>query len=262
VRAQDISSWEFSLDGEDSGPAPEPPQDCISIGVDIIGQNDNNYNQLAKACAGRFKEGRYLDFGRQDLKSSFNRAADVICLVSHGYADPVLTDNSGLLLTSPKGFGTEIQETLHYGQTFKFRDLPLSDLPSQIQPSERYSSGPKEAELMTIREVKLFMETQAQLVMLLGCSSASGQVLSGDSFGSLAYQWLQAGAASVLGHQWEADFGFVSAWTPIFLDHWIHKRQPKAIAMRESIRQAIQQYPRPEEALQIWGAVTLLGDWL
>ncbi len=261
VRAQDVSSWEFSLDGEDSGTTPKPPQECISIGVDIIGQNDDNYNQLAKACAGHFKNGRYIGY-RQNLQSSYNRSADVICLVCHGYADAVLPKNSGLLLTSHKGVGNEITEILHYGQPFHFRNLPLSDLPPQIQPSEKYSTGREKAELMTLLEVKLFMETQAQLVMLLGCSTAAGQVLSGDSFGSLAYQWLQAGAASVLGHQWEADFGFVSAWTPIFLNHWIRKRQPKAIAMRESIRQAIQQYPYPEETLQIWGAVTLLGDWL
>lgn len=262
ARAQDVSSWEFSLDGEANGTAPALPEVCISIGVDIIGQNDDNFNQLAKDCAERFKNGRYLVFGRQSLKSSYNRSVDVICLVCHGYADAALPNNSGLLLTSPKGFGTEITEILHFGQPFHFRDLPLSDLPPQIQPSKKYSTGREEAELITILEVKLFMETQAQLVMLLGCSTAAGQVLSGDSFGSLAYQWLQAGAASVLGHQWEADFGFVAAWTPIFLDHWIRKRQPKAIAMRESIRQAIQQYPHPEEALQIWGAVTLLGDWL
>jgi CHAT domain-containing protein len=262
VRTQDVSSWEFSLDGEESGNAPDPPQECISVGMDIIGQNDENYRQLAKACAGHFKNGRYTTFGRMDLKVPYSRIADVICLVCHGYVDVTLPNNSGLLLASPKTIRNETAQVLHYGQKFYFRDLPLSDLPWQIQPSEKYATMGGKAELMSLLEVKLFMEIQAQLVMLLGCSTAAGQVLSGDSFGSLAYQWLQAGAASVLGHQWEADFGFVSAWTPIFLDHWIHKRQPKAIAMRESIRQVIQQYPHPEEALQIWGAVTLMGDWL
>jgi CHAT domain-containing protein len=174
----------------------------------------------------------------------------------------VYPDNSGLLLASPKGFGSEIKQRLHYGEVYRFRDLPLRDMPPQIQLNQQYEQGRQDAEMMTIREVKLFLETRAQLVMLLGCSTAAGQVLSGDNYGSLAYQWLQAGAASVIAHQWEADFRFVSDWTPRFLNHWLSQRQPKAIAVRESLKEVIQTLSSPADTLQIWGAVTLLGDWL
>jgi CHAT domain-containing protein len=186
----------------------------------------------------------------------------VICLVCHGYADIFAPENSGLLLRSPRGFGTEVTLLLHYGVPYHFRDLPLSYIPPQIQPSEKYDIGPEEAELMTVGEVKIFVETQAQLVMLLGCSTAAGQILSGDVFGSLAYQWLAAGAASVLAHQWEADLKFVSQWIPLFMDNWINKRQPKAIAVRESLKQLVEQSQNPDEILHLWGAITLLGDWL
>jgi hypothetical protein len=182
-------------------------------------------------------DGKYLDFGRQDLKSRIYRDADVVCLVCHGYVDVFAPDNSGLLLRSPRGFGTEVTLLLHHGAPYRFRDLPLRYIPPQIQPSEKYDIGSEEAELMTVGEVKIFFETQAQLVMLLGCSTAAAQILSGDIFGSLAYQWLGAGAASVLAHQWEADLTFVSEW----------------------MKQLVERSQDPEEILHLWGAITLLG---
>lgn len=115
---------------------------------------------------------------------------------------------------------------------------------------------------MTITEVRTLVETRAQLVLLLGCSTATGQLRSGDSYASLAYQWLQAGAVGVLGHQWEADFPFVAEWVPVFLDNWIRRRQPKAIAVREALNQVLAGGLVPRDALHLWGAVVLLGDWL
>jgi CHAT domain-containing protein len=256
IRHSGVSNWKFSLLDTVADCAPAPPRVCSSLGVDIIGQNDSAYNQLARECAGHFSEGRYLD-GRADLKKPFYRDADVICLVCHGHADTFEPDNSGLLLKSAAG--REISIPLHYGSYYYFRDLPLRYIPPQAQPCQKYAEG---AEAMTVGEVQIFMETQAQLVMLLGCSTAAGQILSGDAFGSLAYQWLQAGAASVLAHQWEADFEFVSEWIPLFLENWIRKRQPKAIAVRESVKQLVEQSRNADEMLHLWGAVTLLGDWL
>jgi CHAT domain-containing protein len=260
ARRNAVSSCEFSLHDTAADGTPAPPRVCISLGVDVIRQNDGMYAQLARRCARHFSEHKYLD-GRADLKNPFFRDADVICLVCHGHADTFTPNNSGLLLKSAAG--REINIPLDYGsQYLMFRDLPLSYVPPHVDLCQKYDTGREEAELMTIGEVMIFTETQAQLVLLLGCSTAAGQILSGDAFGSLAYQWLQAGAASVLAHQWEADFGFVSEWIPLFLDNWVNKRQPKAIAMRESMKQLVEEGPNSAETLHIWGAVTLLGDWL
>ena len=261
ARRQTGSEWEFSLLKPVPDCAATTPRKCVSLGVDIVGQNDREYNQLARDCASYFREGRYLDLGRLGLKQSLNECADVICLVCHGYADTFVSDKSGLLLRSPSDTMGEMTILLHDGSPYRFRDLPLSYVPPHIQPAKCHT-GLEEAELMTVGEVKIFVGTATQLVMLLGCSTGAGQILSGDMFGSLAYQWLAAGAASVLAHAWEADLRFVSEWMPVFTDNWISKRQPKAIAVRESLKKLVGKSQNPDETLNLWGAITLLGDWL
>jgi CHAT domain-containing protein len=87
-------------------------------------------------------------------------------------------------------------------------------------------------------------------------------VTSGDAYASVANHWLRAGAASVLGHQWEADFPFVAAWVPRFLRNWVERRQPKAIAAREALNDLLDSGAVPRDAAHVWGAFVLLGDWL
>lgn len=236
------------------------PRVCRYLGVDIIG-GDPRYAELARACGERFPESHAIG-GRDAVKRPVVRDADVVCLVCHGVTDPHDHDDSGLLLTCRPGFRSELTVPLHLGREFFFRDLPFRYIPPQVELTPEFGANPMVPELMTIAEVRTLVESRAQLVMLLGCSTATGQLRSGDSYASLALQWLQAGAVSVLGHQWEADFPFVQAWVPVFLDHWLHRRRPKAVAVRDSLNQVLADGLVPRNALAVWGAVILMGDWL
>jgi hypothetical protein len=236
------------------------PHVCCALGVDVVG-GDPNYAELAQACASAFPEPVWT-IARDMLKSPTAAAADVICLVCHGVTDAHEHDDSGLLLVGRAGWRNELSIPLHLGQIYQFRDLPFSYVPPQVDVAPEFREGPDLPELMTITEVRTLLETNAQLVMLLGCSTATGLLRSGDSYASLAYQWLQAGAVSVLGHQWEADFPFVECWVPVFLDHWVERRKPKAIAVRDSLNQVLAEGLVERDALHLWGAVVLLGDWI
>jgi hypothetical protein len=260
ARAGGVAEWLFPLSGGVPIGAPGPPGRCCALGVDVLG-GDSRYRELAEACAGLFPD-RSLLLGRDQLKSRVVQDADVICLVCHGVMNEQEHDESGLLLRGRRGIRSELTLRLHLGQWFSFRDLPFSYVPPQLDVAPEFQADPLLPELMTISEVRTFLEIRAQLVMLLGCSTATGQLRSGDSYASLAYQWLQAGAVSVLGHQWEADFPFVAGWVPVFLDYWIRRRQPKAIAVRESLNQVLADGLAPRDALHLWGAVVLLGDWI
>ncbi|MFI7405962.1 CHAT domain-containing protein [Streptomyces sp. NPDC049541] len=259
ARVGGMAGWRFPLADGLPENAFETPNSCCAAGVDVLG-GDLRYAELAKACADRFAKGQVMR-SRDQLKSSSAKEADVICLVCHGVTDVRDHDNSGLLLTG-RPFGPYTEISLHLGEPFAFRDLPFSYLPPQLELEPQFQAHPLLAQLMTIAEVKMLVETRAQLVMLLGCSTATGELRSGDSYTSLAYQWLQAGAASVLGHQWEADFPFVAGWVSVFLANWIERRQPKAIAVRESLNQVLADGLVSRDALHLWGAVVLLGDWI
>ena len=260
ARADGVADWLFPLaDGASEG-APKPPERCSALGMDVLFGNAR-YRELAQACASHFPD-CYLVPSRNELKSPAVQGADVICLVCHGVMNEQRHDESGLLLAGRRGIQSELTLWLHQGEWFSFRDLPFSYVPPQLDVAPEFQAGPLLPELMTIGEVRTSLEICAQLVMLLGCSTATGQLRSGDSYASLAYQWLSAGAVSVLGHQWEADFPFVAGWVPVFLDHWMRRRQPKAIAVRESLNRVLDDGLVPRDALHLWGAVVLLGDWI
>jgi hypothetical protein len=237
------------------------PRVCCALGVDVVG-GDPRYAELARTCASVFPEPVWA-ISRDMLKSpTAARAADVICLVCHGVTNTQEHDDSGLLLVGGFAGRNELSIPLHLGKIYQFRDLPFSYVPPQVEVAPEFREGPYLPELMTITEVRALLETNAQLVMLLGCSTATGLLRSGDSYASLAYQWLQAGAVSVLGHQWEADFPFVDGWVPVFLHHWVERRKPKAIAVRDSLNQVLAEGLVRRDALLLWGAVVLLGDWI
>lgn len=85
---------------------------------------------------------------------------------------------------------------------------------------------------------------------------------SADDHASLAYQWLKAGAASVLANLWEADLPFITRWTEIFVANWTAARRPKAIAARDSTRILLSQHPDLADRPHVWGSLALFGDWL
>ena len=80
-------------------------------------------------------------------------------------------------------------------------------------------------------------------------------------FSSMGTQFLALGASSVLAANWPIEITEVETISGYFLDNWLRLRQPKAVALRESIKRIIQQQPDVCDVRR-WGAITLLGDWL
>ena len=67
------------------------------------------------------------------------------------------------------------------------------------------------------------------------------------------------GAATVMASMWALDFDFARSWVPRFLHRWRDLREPKALAMRESMREELHDTPWP---ISEWAVPALLGDWL
>ncbi|MCW3474594.1 CHAT domain-containing protein [Limobrevibacterium gyesilva] len=256
ARRSNLAEWAFALDGGGATGAPQAPRRCLGIGADILGGMTAEYRHVAEEFARGFAEPvTFPDATRAMIKNRLNRAEpwEALCIVCHGHYDDDISDNSGLLLDRDAMGITVRPIFLHRGRYFDFRDLPFTYLPSAIAPS-------RDGELMTVGELKVDCLTDAQLVALFGCSTGAGQVESGDDFNSMAYQWLKIGAASTLANLWEVDIAFLRRWSPVFLDNWLTRRQPKAIAWRQALRTVLdsdlQQDPYE------WGAITLFGDWL
>jgi hypothetical protein len=257
ARESDPSAWQFALGAEETVAAPDAPRRCVGTGADIIAGHSDVYADLARGFAERFAEPTVFPLAtRAAVKIRLKREPrwQAVCIVSHGYCDPVLPDRSGLLLERDE-MGVVIRPIpLHRGQYYDFRDLPFAPLPTAIEEPSR------PAELMTAGELGVDCLTDAELVALFGCSTGAGHVVSGDDFDSLAYQWLKIGAASALANLWQVDHDFLRRWSPHFLDGWLTRRQPKAIAWREALRAWLAGNPASDVAE--WGPVALFGDWL
>jgi hypothetical protein len=266
IRNSNLASWEYSLDKTAYDNAPEAPQRCLGIGVDIIGDKTRRYIKLSETFANFFKNpvtfapkpGDTTPFPRSTRNAIKGRLKgdkrwEVICIACHGYIDSKVSDNSGLLLEKDT-FGIAVRPIeLYWGTYFDFRDLPFRYLPVEIEPSIP-------AEIMTVGELKVDCFTDSQLVALFGCSTGVGEIVSGDEYNSIAYQWLKMGAASVLANLWELDIEFIEQWAPIFLENWLQKRHPKAIAWQQTSKQILEDQKKKEP--YEWGPITLFGDWL
>jgi hypothetical protein len=253
ARRSDLARWEVMLDDGENASGPPPPEFCLGMGADVLGDMTDQYRALAHSFAKSFADPLTLPLAvRAGIKNLLggDKPWQAICVACHGYYDPVLAENCGLLLEQDMGIIVR-PIPLHRGKYYDFRDLPFASVP--VEPN-------RPSELMTVSELKVDCLTDAELVALFGCATGAGQVASGGDFDSLAYQWLKIGAPSVLANLWEVGIGFLEAWSPLFLDNWLRKRQPKAIAWREALRTTLERNPGmdPYE----WGAIGLFGDWL
>lgn len=268
VRHNNCFDWEFFDDERDPISAPKVPESCISIGVDVLTGKDDGYRKISEQFLHYFPVGYPIfDCQRTHVKDPTDyfkndavKSPDVICVVCHGHYDEITSGNSGLLLASTKNY-IERSIRLHRGMPYWFRDFPFHYFPVGLSPTPEYAVGIMQAEIMTINELKVDCHTEAQLVALLGCSTGKGHITSGDDFNSLAYQWLKLGGTSVLANFWDADLRFISRWVPLFLENWLTKRQPKAIARQQALKHILNQSPE-WVTLEVWGSIVLLGDWL
>ncbi len=101
----------------------------------------------------------------------------------------------------------------------------------------------------------------AEMVMLVGCETASGRLYRGTGISGLQQEFLSLGVKNVLGNLWEVDATHAISQAQDFLSAWVTTRNP-ARALQESQRQAVKtlqghryyQQPHP----YFWGSTVLL----
>jgi CHAT domain-containing protein len=265
ARQFDAAHWTFPV-GDDRSPAAGPPiRSCLSCGVDVLTGKDASYIELARAFSAQFAESAEAR-NRFEVKAaidcmqtriqSANRRPDAICLVCHGYHDALRPDRSGLLLANDAGLINMRNVRVHRDRILRVQDHPFVDMPLRLDPVLPHAA------ILSTGELKVHCQTDAQLVALFGCSTGAGVGVSNDDLDSHAYQWLKAGAASVVANLWEADFSLITRWTHQFVANWVVRRQPKAIAAREANRTILNELPTLAKQPSVWGSVCVLGDWL
>jgi CHAT domain-containing protein len=273
ARQFDTQHWTFPSDNDDSPPNGPPVSTCVSYGMDVLTDKEAAYRELAHAFSAQFSKKREA-FSREEIKSfldvrqrarmaAMGLQPDAICLVCHGYYDPVRADQSGLLLTKSKILGRTRRPILVHGDTvLRVLDLPFAEVPLRLDPIQPQSALFGEPEVLATSELRVQCETDAQLIALFGCSTGTGVIASNDDYISLAYQWLKAGAASVIANLWEADLSIITDWAQRFAVNWVQRRQPKAIAARDATRALLANRPALGAESAVWGSLAVLGDWL
>jgi CHAT domain-containing protein len=261
ARRGDVSSWRYAVRVGDTVSAPAAPASCVSAAIDVKETHSAQYRSLAETFARYFAEPLVGDAERPFLKLPLTYPKldrDVLCIVCHGHYDRTHPDNSGLLVAlhtlTPPGH-TAMNVSVGDGEVYQFADLPFRFFPFEL-PNE---SG-FEPEIISVAELKVECSTSADLVALLGCATGAGHVSSGDDFDSLAYQFLKLGAASALANLWDLDVVFAGQWVPLFLENWLTRRQPKALAWRHATAEFLDTHKDAEH--YEWAVLALVGDWL
>jgi CHAT domain-containing protein len=261
IRQGDLSTWRYAVGENEGALGPSPPATCLSASLDVKEFHSAQYRALAETFARHFADARVGDAERPFLKLplvSQKLGREVMCIVCHGHYDRTHPDNSGLLVAfhteSPLGH-MSFPVSLGEGEVYHFSDLPFTYFPFEL-----HSEAGIEPDIISVAELKVECKTSAELVALLGCSTGAGHMSSGDDFDSLAYQFLKLGAASALANLWDLDLAFASKWVPLFLENWLHKRQPKALAWKYALTEFLDE--RNNAAQYEWGVLALTGDWL
>jgi CHAT domain-containing protein len=232
-----------------------------TIGADVLTGKDQEYRGVADAFGAHFASANRLD-SRANLKDLLDPnlpvAADVLCVVCHGYFDESLPIRSGLLLTDYiAGSVTATRRVrLHRSESLRFRDWPFAGAPAMG------GNGQFEPSALTVGELMVHCRADVELVALFGCSTGTGSLAAGDDYESLAYQWLKIGAASVLANLWEADFPVLRELAHRFALSWEAGSLPKALALRTATRELLRDAPELTSRPSLWGSLVLLGDWV
>jgi CHAT domain-containing protein len=243
------------------------PQRVVYYGVDVLTRKDAAYRELAASFASHFPtavRASSRDEVKDALYPSFPSRPDAICIICHGYYDPVSADRSGLLVAGRRGVRSMRNIRVHRDTILRVKDHPFAEIPLHLDPThpDSAATGIFDPETLTVGELKVHGSSDAELIALFGCSTGTGLVTSADEYDSLAYQWLKAGAASVVANLWEADLPTVAEWADLFAANWVRLRQPKAIAARNATRRILSRVPDRVNQPFVWGSLALLGDWL
>jgi CHAT domain-containing protein len=114
---------------------------------------------------------------------------------------------------------------------------------------------------LTVADLKTINWPGVEMVMLVGCETASGRLYRGTGIAGLQQELLSLGAKNVLGNLWEVDATYAITQAQDFLTAWVTTRNPSH-ALQASQRQAVQtlqghryyQQPHP----YFWGSAVLL----
>jgi len=257
-RKRDLDNWQFEEESPQT--SESKPRKAVVGGVDVLGSKDSVFKGIASQIA-EYLEGEVTDFSKGNTE--FNRLnrygvkagarANILCVVAHGYIDPNNQRMSGLLLARDP-MGVRVRNIpLHGGRYFDFRDLPLLHFPSGLRKNV-------DAEILTSAELEIDTTFDSELVLLLGCSTATDRIFPGDEPASLAETFLHVGACSVLASSWDIDADFIKEWSKYFFNGWLTGHLPKALAFRQTMRELAKGpwKDRPERL----GCMVLKGDWL
>jgi CHAT domain-containing protein len=114
---------------------------------------------------------------------------------------------------------------------------------------------------LTVADLKTINWLGAEMVMLIGCETASGRLYRGTGISGLQQEFLTLGVKNVLGNLWEVDATHAITQAQDFLITWAKTRN-SAHALQASQRQTVQalqghryyQQPHP----YFWGSSVLL----
>jgi CHAT domain-containing protein len=222
-------------------------------GTDVLGDADTRFRRLAADVLAQFPQAApdkvmTRPFGRVAAKRALEDFRNaVLCIVTHGFADPDQHRDSGLLVDAQDAVA--YRELRLYGAKWTALDLPLRDLPDR--PPIR-----RPAEVLTLADLELLAPTEAHLTFLVACSAGASAVLQGDEPASLAEALLRLGSGGVVAPMWDCDYDLATAWTRTFLRAWAGGKAPKALAARAAFR-ALGDGTDPAAL----GPLHLRGDW-
>ncbi len=247
------SSPTLLLRGAARNPArqAERPERRVATGggTDVLSRTDDKFRIIATDVLGEFGAAAADSFFRIEVRWAFRNPANrVACIISHGFVDPSVHGDSGILIDPPTAVATFHQ--LVEGETFTRADLPVRDMPAGLATA-------RPAEVLTLGEIEMDDPTQVELTILLACSAGASDVLQGDEPASLAEALLRLGSVSVVAPMWACDHLLARAWIRAFLAAWNQRGMPKAMAARE----AFLALGDGTDVAEL-GPIHLRGDWL
>jgi len=138
----------------------------------------------------------------------------------------------------------------------QYPDRSYLDLSVKISNTSR-----KEIVRLSMADLSNLPRFDAQLVMLIGCETASGKIYRGTGASGLHQSFLSLGARTVLGNLWEVDASYAIPQAQRFLERWISDSIPTA-ALRDCQLATIQSLENDQYYRQphpyFWGSYVLM----
>jgi len=247
------SSPTLLLRGAARNPARRAEQPAQRVaaggGTDVLGGAEDVFRSIAADVLAEFGAAADDPFFRIPVRWAFRNPDNrVACVISHGFVDPTVHGDSGILIDPPIAVATFHQRV--GDETFARMDIPMRDVPAGLATA-------RPAEVLTLGEIEMDDPTSVELTILLACSAGASDVLQGDEPASLAEALVRLGSTSVIAPMWACDHVLARAWIRAFLAAWHRRGTPKALAARA----AFLALGDGSDVTEL-GPIHLRGDWL